>query len=181
MDPTKLADLKAELLEIPENPNPKSPYGERRTLVIALLDEITFLRQQQGYSFTQISTILQDKTGVEIKPLTLKKYFFEEIGKLKGKKSTGPRRRKASPGRSKSRSAKAAKPVDETTAVEHEPKKVKAKAAQAPAKPLPEPKETPVATAVSDDDWGINMDDDDDDSYTTGLVKEPRFNTIRRS
>ena len=180
MDSTKLAELKAEILKYPKNPNPTVSYGERRTLVVNLLDEISFLREQD-YSFSQISDILKEKTGVKFQPNTLKKYFFEELAKLKGKKPTGKRRRKTSPGRSKSRSAKAAKPVDDTIAVEPEPKKAKAKVEKAPAKPLPKPEETPVATAVSDDDWGINMDDDDDDSYTTGLVREPTFNTIRRN
>lgn len=180
MDSTKLADLKAEILKYPKNPNPTVSYGERRTLVVSLLDEISFLRDQD-YSFAEISKILQEKTEVLIQPNTLKKYFFEELAKLKGKKTTGPKRRKASPSRSKSRSSKAAKPGDETIAEQPQSKKGKAKVEKALAEPEPEPQPEPEPEAEEEEVWGFNMDDDDDDSYTTGLVREPRFNRIRRS
>jgi hypothetical protein len=191
LNDTQVAKLKAELLQYPKNSNPTVSYGERRTLVVNLLNEISFLRDQD-YSFAAISTILHEKADILIQPNTLKKYFFEELGKLKtDEKPTGQRHRKASPGRLKSRSSKATQPVDETiaaspvaVAAEPEPK-ARAKPDEIPAAPKPDetPVASPVATAnqADDDDWGGDWDDGDDDSYTSGLLNEPTFNRIRRS
>lgn len=189
MNDSQLAELKAELLQYPKNSTPTVSYGKRRTLVVNLLHEISFLRDQ-GYPFAAISKILHEKANVSIQPNTLKKYFFEELAKLKGDKPTGPRHRKASSGRLKSRSSNANQPVDKTiaespVAVAAEPApKARAKPDEIPAAPEPDeaPVASPVATAsqADDDDWGGNWDEDDDDSYTTGLLNEPTFNRIRR-
>lgn len=183
MNDAKLAELKAEIRQLPKNPPPSVPYGERRQLVADLVEEIQFLRQQR-YSFSAISELLAEKTGILISHTTLRRYFFEELAKFRANKSTGQKRRKASPSRFQFRSSQA-KPSDETIAAEPKPKKVKAKADKTPAEPKsmpqPEPEETSVTTEVSDDDWGVGWNDDDDDSYTTGLINEPTFNRIRRS
>lgn len=175
MNDARLAELKAEIRQLPKNPPPSVPYGERRQLVADLVEEIQFLRQQR-YSFSAISGLLAEKTGILISHTTLRRYFFEELAKFRANKSTGQKRRKASPSRFQFRSSQA-KPSDETIAAEPKPKKVKAKADKTPA----EPEETSVTTEVSDDDWGVGWNDDDDDSYTTGLINEPTFNRIRRS
>ena len=80
MDAKELATLKAELRQLPESSTPKFPYGERRQLVADLLEEILFLRKQ-GYSYSQISDLLNEKTDVLIQPKTLRRYFFEEQAK----------------------------------------------------------------------------------------------------
>lgn len=190
MNDTQLVKLKAELLQYPKNSNPTVSYGERRTLVANLLNEISFLRDQD-YSFAAISTILHEKANILIQTNTLKKYFLEELAKLKGNQPTGKQRRKASPGRLTSPSSKATQPVDETiaatpVAVAPEPEpKARAKPDKIPA--APEPDQTlasPVATnsdADKNDNWGGNWSDDDDDSYTTGLLNEPKFNRIPHS
>ena len=193
MNNTQLAELKAEIFQLPKNSTPLFPYGERRQLVADLLDAISFLRHQE-YSYEFISEFLEEKSGISIQPKTLRRYFFEEQAKLRDKQPTDQRRRKASPGQLKSRSSTAARPVDETIAAspvavaeQPKPKKVKAKADKTPAEPKsrpqpePEPEEVSVATEASDDDWGVGWNDDDDDSYTTGLINEPTFNRIRRS
>ena len=188
MNSQQLSDLKAELLQHPPNPNPpKSPYGERRSLVASLLDEISFLREQ-GFPFDDISNILNEKSGVLIRPKTLRRYFTEEQTKLSDKKLTRPQRRKALSSPPKPRSSKATQPVDKTipatpvaVAADPEPK-ARAKPDKIPA--APEPDETlasPVATnsdADKNDNWGGHWSDDDDDSYTTGLLNEPKFNRI---
>ena len=179
MNDAKLAELKAEILQLPKNPPPLIPYGERRQLVADLVEEIQFLRRQR-YSFPAISELLAEKTDISIRHTTLRRYFFEELAKFRANKSTGPKRRKTSPNRFQFRSSQA-KPSDETSAAEPEPKKAKAKVEKALAEPEPEPQPEPEPEAEEEEVWGVNMDDDDDDSYTTGLINEPRFNRIRRS
>jgi len=168
--PLELDQLKTELRQYPENHRPESQYGERRQLVLDLLDEIAFLRQKK-YSYKEISRLLHQKTDLLIQPGTLRKYFFEERAKLRGKsskqKSAKPPTRKKGKAHSASQKASQSKAAEESiTAAQAEPE----------PKPQPASKLEPVAS----DDWG-GWDEDDDDSYTSGLLNEPTFNRIPRS
>ena len=165
----ELDQLKTELRQYPENHQPESQYGERRKLVLDLLDEIAFLREQK-YSYKEISRLLHQKTDLLIQPGTLRRYFFEERAKLRGKSSK--RKRSKPPTRKKSKARSASKKASQPKADE-----APVTAAQAEPKPKPEPQLEPETHEFDD---SVSQNWEDDDSYTTGLVNEPTFNRIRR-
>ena len=208
MDAKELATLKAELRQLPESSTPKFPYGERRQLVADLLEEILFLRQQ-GYSYSEISDLLNEKTDVLIRPKTLRRYFFEEQAKQRGTaartKRSQTRRSRPAPSTEElstpaiqpdSSPVSAPEPAPLPVAVKPpgpepalEADKSQTQGDKTPTAPEAQSQSdsgkasgaSPVETVAQDEDhWGGCGDDDDDDSYTTGLIHEPTFNRIRR-
>lgn len=171
----ELADLKAELRQLPASSTPVFPYGERRQLVADLIEEILFLREQ-GYSYSEISDLLNEKTDVLIQPKTLRRYFFEEQAKQRG--TTGRNRR---PKQHRNRSAGHKSPQQQAPP----PMAEERYSSRVPDPPDP-PVEPAVTTAKRDQKssrasradkqsgWG------DDNPPAGGLLNEPKFNVIER-
>lgn len=183
MNANQLTELKAELRQLPKSSTPLFPYGERRQLVVDLLEEIQFLREQD-YSFSLISDLLQEKTGISFTPKTLRRYFFEELAK-QGDSPKSPKQARPSfkspaqktrkPGSARKRASQPQAAEVPVTAAEAEP----ASEAQTEPKPASAEINAPGITAREPEVW--NDDWDDDDSMTGGLLNEPTFNTIRRN
>lgn len=187
MNTLQLEQLKAELLQYPQNPLPESPHGERRRLVASLLDEIGFLRTQR-YSFTEISRLLHQKTDILIKSTTLRKYFFEEKAK---RSNSSPSQKHSQPSHSKGRLGRSANKRAS------QPKAAKVSVTAAHLEPeLTDPEQAPVAIADPDSHpaeslavasmttnpptaWS-NNDWDDGNPPAGGLLNESRFNEIQR-
>jgi len=183
----ELADLKAQLRQLPASSTPLFPYGERRQLVADLLDELLFLREQ-GYSYSQISDLLNEKTGVLIKPKTLRRYFFEEQAKQRGtykqafRSQLTPHRNRWI-GRTSLDQTAPVPPLmaeeDEPSVLSQQPPPAQSAPPVLPAEPSPAPAQRKKPSKLSrqpDPEPGW----DDDNPPAGGLLNEPKFNVIER-
>lgn len=183
----ELADLKAQLRQLPASSTPIFPYGERRQLVSDLLEEILFLREQ-GYSYSEISDLLNEKTNVLIQPKTLRRYFFEEQAKQRG---TAARTQRSRPKQHRNCSA-GRKPFNQQV-----PPPIAEECDSSAVSNQPDPPVKPAVTTAKRDQKSSRSSQADKTSSRSsqadkksgwgdgnppagGLLNEPKFNVIER-
>lgn len=190
MNNQQLTQLKAGLGQYPEKLNPTSKYGERRSLVSLLLDDIQILRRK-GYSFDDVSDAIKAEAGTFIKPVTLRKYFFEEKAKHRGGLTSIRKQQGLTPdGVSLIKTVTDNRHSTSGTGPRRSPKKTPQPASHEPAstetqsstEPLTNPKlavDSVVTTPAELEDWR-GEDSSNDNPPAGGLLNEPTFNAIQR-
>ena len=168
-------------------PKPTKPSSPRKQVVVGLFDEIMRLKTH-GYDFNEICELLVEKTGVEMTPGTLRKYWGAERRQRQGSK---PRRK--SPGKPKQSSQQ---PLHSGEQAEKQPT-ASVSTPATPARPVTPDK---AREAQPGEDWDIESpsasepepsleqrgskswaeDWFDDNPPAGGLLNEPRFNVIER-
>lgn len=194
LDKASIAQLKAELAAFP--PCPTAPRSELKQLVAELFDEILKMKTL-GYSFAEIAEAISERSDFEINPGTLRKYWSAE---RQQRQSSQKKKKARTPVKARSK-APSQGPAKQSVQVTLQPVRQQQQSSQAELESAFEleqevrASDEPAVEAARSGNGAepetesetsthrpVGYEDDGyDNKMTTGLIREPVFNTIDRS